>query len=441
MTPPLPPTGHADIRETLPMLDACIHCGFCLPACPTYAATGSEAESPRGRLFFMRDLLSATPEVPGRFSAHAIAPYLDHCLGCLACQSVCPSGVPYGRVLHASRELLAEQRPMTPARRLKRWAMRHALPRASAMTWLRRALRLYQHSGLQTLTRCLRVLSPLPALAQAESLLPSLPPHRALSPGMTFGPATGERVALPTGCVMDVFYNPTHWATIRVLVACGFQVVIPPSGCCGALADHGGERDIADERARATIEAILGLNPRWIVLNSAGCGSTMRDYAQRFAHDPQWAGRAEQFSAMTCDVSVLLATEARERLACVLTRPVMQTVAYHAACHLHHSQGVHQAPTALLAMVPGLTLVPLGDATTCCGSAGVYNVEHPMLANDILAEKMRHVLASGARVIATGNPGCLLQLAKGLRDAGHGAYRVCHPIDLLAEALDPAIGV
>ncbi|MBK8190998.1 MAG: 4Fe-4S dicluster domain-containing protein [Vampirovibrionales bacterium] len=426
------------LSASLQKLDACIHCGFCLPACPTYAATGSEAESPRGRLYLMRDWLGATPDKPARFSTHQVGAHLDACLGCLACQTACPSGVEYGALLHTARQRLADERPMTWSRRLKRFAMRRLLPAPGAMTALRRAVRLYQASGAQTLLRKTRVLSVTPALANAEALLPPVPRHEALRAGATFGPATGERVILPTGCVMDAFYNPAHWATIRVLSACGFCVTIPPAGCCGALADHSGEDDIADERALATMREILTLNPRWIALNSAGCGSTMQGYGHRFADNAAWAARAAHFSALTIDIMALLNDHARPALTAAMTQVVPRRVAYHAACHLHHGQGVQRQPLDLLALVPGLTLIPLTDAAACCGSAGVYNLENPQLAEDILAEKIARIVDSGADAIAAGNPGCLLQIAKGLRDAGRGDIQTLHPVEILAEALAPS---
>ncbi len=417
--------SHSHLEGELDKLKACIHCGMCLSACPTYRVTGSEAESPRGRLYLMKKLLE------GQLDDAAVAPHLDQCLACHGCETVCPSGVRYGQVLMATREDLATRRPAWQ-RVLKRLAFRRILPNRRLLQaggWL---LRVYQSTPLQRWVRQSGLFRLFPGLGYQESLLPRLPKRRALHAGLSFGNPQNEHVALLLGCVMDVFYNPVHWATIEVLVANGYYVSIPRQTCCGALAHHAGETDITRHLARQNIRRILRSNPRWIVVNSAGCGSTMQEYGHLLAGDPVYGPKAAQFAAQVIDVMALLS---RKPLA-PLRQPVPQTLTYHAACHLYHVQKVTTEPVGLLSQIPGLTLVPLTDFEACCGSAGIYNVEHPDLSMEVLARKMTHVQAAqaqGADTLVTGNPGCLLQLEKGIRQAGL-PMRVCHPVEILAEA-------
>lgn len=410
----------------LEQLKSCIHCGFCLPACPTYRATGSEAESPRGRLYLMKKLLEEQATVA------EVTPHLDHCLACHGCETVCPSGVQYGHILLGTREALAPRRSGW-RRRFKRWAFSRLLPWHAGLLGLGRLLRFYQQSGLQNLVRRSPLFKLLPALAGQDQLLPKVPRHKPIHAGTSFGNPSGDPVVLLVGCVMDVFYNPVHWDTIDVLVANGFYVRIPEQTCCGALAHHAGEADITRALARRNIDTILEINPKWIVVNSAGCGSTMQDYGQLLKEDPAYADRAAVFAQKTIDVMALLA----QRPLAKFRRPLEQTVTYHAACHLHHVQQVKSQPLDVLKQIPGLRLVPLENAEACCGSAGIYNVEHVALSAEILTEKMRHLHTActqgGAQTVVTGNPGCMLQLQKGVTDAGL-SLQVAHPVSLLASA-------
>lgn len=419
-----------ELQLELEKLNACIHCGMCLPACPTYQVTGSEAESPRGRLYLMRAMLEGELESSDQLTGH-----LDQCLACHACETACPSGVAYGDLLLASREQLAS-RDRSPGRWFRRWVFRRVLPNHGLLIFLARLLRFYQQSGLQALIRASHILRLIPPLARQESLLPAIPVFKKLSAGMTFGasPAhgVGKRVLLFTGCVMDVFYNPVHWATIKVLVKNNYQVIVPDQTCCGALAHHAGETDITRLLAKENVRKLMGENPDWIVVNSGGCGSTLKAYGELMAADRVDGPQAEVFAQKTVDVMELLA---KQPLA-PFDKPVHKTVTYHASCHLHHVQKVQGETRQLLQQLPGLTLAPLTDYDTCCGSAGIYNLTHPELADDILAIKTDHLKkayeASGADTVVTGNPGCLLQIEKGLVDAGI-AMTVCHPVELLAE--------
>lgn len=422
-----PNASPSQLRLELDKLNACIHCGMCLPACPTYRVTGSEAESPRGRLYLMKKLLeeSASPQ--------AVRPHLDNCLACHGCETACPSGVEYGRVLLATREDMA-RKSLAPLRFLKRLVFRWLLPNHSLLLWGGGLLRFYQQSGIQKLLRKQGVLRLIPGLEAREQLMPTLPPqHRPLSQGMVFGEPDGEPVALLIGCVMDVFYNPIHWDTVTVLVANGYRVHVPSQTCCGALAHHAGETDITRTLAKRNIERMLADNPRWIVVNSAGCGSSMKEYPHLLAEDSRYAERATQFAEKVVDITELLA---KKPLAPFKTA-LLEKMTYHAACHLHHVQRVQQQPMDLVAQIPGIKLIPLERAEACCGSAGIFNIEHPELSGEILDEKMAHIRTAcevkGATTLLTGNPGCLLQIEKGVQDAGL-PMQVRHPVSVLAQA-------
>lgn len=411
------------LQMELDKLKACIHCGICLPACPTYRATGSEAESPRGRLYLMKKMLE------GQLEPEAVKPHLDQCLACHGCETVCPSAVQYGNILISTREDLA-RRDTSGLRQIKRLIFSRILPNHRLLVFGGKLLRFYQQSGLQKLLRKMGILKVVPSLAYQESLLPTLPARKALNPGMGFGDPTGETVALLTGCVMDIFYNPVHWDTIEVLAANGYWVVIPEQGCCGALAHHAGETDITRTLAKELVEKTLKISPKWIVVNSAGCGSSMKEYGHLLAGDL----KAAQFSERLVDVMELLS---RKPLAKFKNYALHEKVTYHAACHLYHAQKVKEEPMRLLAQVPGLQLVPLTNMEACCGSAGIFNVEHPDLSREILDSKMEHLRTAcekgGASTVTTGNPGCMLQLEKGIQD-NQLAMRVRHPISILAEA-------
>jgi glycolate oxidase iron-sulfur subunit len=415
------------LQVELDKLKACIHCGMCLPACPTYRVTGSEAESPRGRLYLMKKLLEE------ELSPAAVSPHLEQCLACHACETVCPSGVQYGKILLGTREDLAQSNTSIK-RHIKRFLFKHVLPNHALLViggWL---LRLYQRSGLRQLIRTLKLLKPFPQLEYQEKLLPTLPNRKSLPTGMIFGDLNGEAVSLLTGCIMDIFYNPVHWDTLEVLVANGYRVTIPEQQCCGALAHHAGEVDITRELAQLNIDDILKTNPQWIAVNSAGCGSSLKEYGHLLAADSRYAQKAEEFSSKVVDVMELLA---KKPLAPFKNYGMAKKVAYHAACHLYHVQKVKTEPVELLSQIPGIELVPLASAESCCGSAGIYNVEHRELSTEILNTKMSDIKTAcqkkGATVLATGNPGCHLQLEKGISEADL-PMTVQHPISILAEA-------
>lgn len=423
-TPENSPCGEA--KSSSQLLDACIHCGLCLTSCPTYIATGNEAESPRGRLYLMRQWESGRITEPEDLATH-----LDHCLGCLNCQTACPSGVQYGTLLNHYRAELLPQRERTLVQRLKRFGFQYILPNrlmTEAVAW---GLRFYRYSGLRWLVRKTGVLKPFPKLANMEAKAPTvgLKPSPSLKPGQRFGPKDGPLIALHIGCLMDAVFRPVHWATIKVLTANGYQVVIPEQGCCGALAHHAGEVDLAKRLIQRNLMGLLA-DPdiEAVVFNSAGCGAELRHEAVHlFEPGTKEHEQALALSAKVKDISEVLA---QQPLA-PMTQPVEAVVTYHAACHLSHAQGVRQQPIDLLQQVPGLTLVPLTEQEACCGSAGIYNLEQPELADKVLRRKLGFIQESKAQWVATGNPGCHLQLQSELP-----AGTVYHPIEILAMAYE-----
>ena len=423
------------------LLDDCVHCGFCLPTCPTYQLWGEEMDSPRGRILLMD--LAEKGEIPleGAFTEH-----IDACLGCMACVTACPSGVQYDRLLEAVRPQIERNVPRSRTDRLFRSAIFALFPyprrlRAAAVPG---ALyqRLRQVPALARLAERVPgrlaagpfarlAAGPFARLAAMESLLPpvTLGPAFARLPQLT--PAIGERrgrVALLAGCVQDVFFHRVNTATVRVLAREGFDVLVPrDQQCCGALELHSGREAPALVRARRTIERLGSLPVDHVVTNVAGCGSSMKEYGHLLADDPAWAQRAAAFSARVRDVHEVLAG-VRPRAP---RHPVRARVAYHDACHLAHAQGVREQPRAVLRSIPGLELVDLPEAALCCGSAGIYNLVAPEAAGELGARKAANVRSVAPDVVVTANPGCLLQIGKHL-----GAdLPLLHPVQLLDASL------
>jgi len=408
----------------------CVHCGLCLPSCPTYAELGQEPDSPRGRIYLIKALADGRVEL-----SDSAAEHLSLCLGCRACESACPSGVSYGHLIEAARAELEARRPGSPVRRLvRRAAFDGLLPRPALLRLVARALRFYQRSGLQRLVRASGLLRVFPAtLAASEALLPPLPPAGRGGALPEIIPARGAprgRVGLLHGCVQDAVFRPHNEATIRCLARQGVEVRIPRAqGCCGALHAHAGEPERARALARATIAAFEAGELEAVVVNAAGCGAHMKAYGHLLRGDPAWAGRAAAFAGTVVDVTEFLA---RRPLAVPLG-PLPLRATYHDPCHLAHGQQVRSAPRALLRAVPGLELVELGEAEMCCGSAGIYNLTEPVMAQRLLDRKMAHVEATGAATVVTANPGCILQLAAGLRARGRNV-EVLHVVEVLDRA-------
>jgi glycolate oxidase iron-sulfur subunit len=410
-------------------LMACVHCGFCLDACPTYRETGDEADSPRGRIVLMRGVFEGKlPMLGEEATAPGSAGYhLDRCLGCRACETACPSGVPYGHLLEHFRDQQEATAKRGAGERLLRDGLLTLLTDPLKMKAALLAGRLVggkipgpiaRFVGLPTSTRM-----PIPDdLAEASRPLPEVTPAQGLRQG---------RVALLAGCVMRVLYGPVHHATARVLAANGIEVLCPKAqGCCGALHGHQGELGEARQLARSMIRAFEEIDVDAIVLNSAGCGSFLKDYGHLLKDDPDFAERAAAFSAKVKDITEYLIGLPELR---PMPGRVDATVTYHDACHLRHGQRIADAPRTLLRRIPGVTFVETVDADQCCGSAGVYNYLQPEMARALLEKKVDRLLESGAEIIATGNPGCLAWIEQGL-PKGATAPRIVHPIELLDRA-------
>jgi len=385
------------------LVDDCVHCGFCLPTCPTYLLWGEEMDSPRGRIYLMEQGLDGAP------LSDSMVSHMDRCLGCMACVTACPSGVAYDKLIEATRGQVERRHERPRGERLLREAIFALFPYPRRLRALRAPLRLYQASGLAALVRRSGLLDRLPpSLRTMESLAPPLDRTPRLPERVR---ARGERravVGLLTGCVQSAFFGDVNAATARVLAMEGCDVVIPrDQPCCGALSLHNGRDEEARAFARRTVETFERAGVDTVVVNAAGCGSAMKEYAHVLADDPAWAARAEAFSARTRDLTEVLDTmgPAAER------HPLPLRVAYHDACHLAHAQGVRAQPRALLRGIPELEVREIAEADICCGSAGVYNLLQPEAAEELGGRKAGNVLATGADLLVTGNPGCMMQVA------------------------------
>jgi len=394
-------------------LDACVHCGFCLQACPTYFAAEDENDSPRGRIVLMRGLLSET------LTPHDadVQTHIDRCLGCRACETACPSGVPYGHLLEATRATLrTAERPPWLAR-LILWMFAHEWTLRIAMT----------------ISRFLAA-TPLPTLAArlpsrygfAMAMLASSDFPLERGTYRPDGRGTAGRVALLRGCVMEGIFTETNRATERVLAHNDYAMVdAPGQRCCGALHAHAGDLRTARRLARTNIAAFERSGAEFIVTNAAGCGAMLKEYDHLLRDDAEWHERAKQFAVKVRDVSELLVAVGPRGGGALPFR-----VAYDAPCHLQHAQRIVTPPLQVLAAIPGLELVPLRESDQCCGGAGIYNLIEPSMSEAVLDRKLDNIRMSGASLVATGNPGCLMQIGAGLTRARMSAHTV-HPVDLL----------
>lgn len=387
----------------------CVHCGFCLPTCPTYVLWGEEMDSPRGRIHLMQQGLDGAP-----LSA-TMATHFDRCLGCMACVTACPSGVQYDRLIGATRAQVERRHPRTRRERLFRDLLFAVLPYPRRLRWLRPPLALAQRLGADRLARSSILVRRAPRIAALASMAPRVGRlHRLPARIRARGKCRGT-VGLLAGCVQSAFFSEVNAATARVLAAEGFDVMVPPAqGCCGALSLHAGREPEGIAFARRTITAFEAAGVDAIVVNAAGCGSAMKEYGHLFEGDKQWQARAEAFAAKVRDLSEFLAGAGPR----APRQPVPLVAAYQDACHLAHAQGVTVQPRALLAAIPGLEVRELADAAICCGSAGVWNILHPGPAAELGTRKAGTVTATGATAVISANPGCLLQLQCAFRDSG-----------------------
>ena len=394
-------------------IDTCVHCGFCLQACPTYLTLEDENDSPRGRIVLMRALLEGTLAPRNE----SVETHIAQCLGCRACETACPSGVPYGRLLEATRATLAERRPIPTIARVILWVFERQWLLRLAMANGRAARR----SGVAHL------LARLPGrFGFAMAMLASTRRQRPSRHGGAQLADPHGRVAILAGCVMEGLFAPVNRATERVLARNGFAIVhAPGQKCCGALHVHAGDAAAGRRLAKANIVAFDRAQTDYICVNAAGCGATMKEYPHLLSEEPEWKPRAERLAAKVRDVSELLSARGPVRGGSVRAR-----VAYDAPCHLIHAQRIVAPPLDVLRAIPELELVPLNESDVCCGSAGIYNLVEPHVSDVVLERKLANIAAAGPELVATGNPGCLMQIGAGLLRAGSSS-RAVHPVELL----------
>ena len=434
----------------------CVHCGLCLSSCPTYSTLKVETESPRGRIALMRAVHEGRVGISDRIVSH-----WEMCLQCRACEAVCPSGVPYGRIMEYTRaQTLAQDKQGAALKRVDRFFLRVALPHPKRLRFGFHLLRFYQRSGLRKLVRAIGILKLLPqTLPDMEGQLPDLKepffgPTRHIYPAQPESPPSfrrkpesttpahpefveGRTVALLSGCVMPLMQGDTMRAAVRVLTRNGCNVSVPPGQvCCGALNLHAGDLATARRLARRNIDVFLKAvadRPGYqIITASAGCGSNLKEYGELLKDDPQYAEPSRRFAALTQDITEFLAELPLEPP----QGRVNRRVTYQDPCHLAHAQRITRQPRELLQAIPGLELVEMEASTMCCGGAGFYAMVQPELSSQILSAKLENVAATQADQVATANPGCMIQLEQGLASAGCAAsgHRVVHVVDLLDEA-------
>ena len=404
----------------------CVHCGLCLASCPTYVELGTEPDSPRGRIALLRGLQEGRTQLTDEVVHH-----LDLCLGCRACETACPSGVQYGALIEGARPFVEQYHTRPFGQRLKRWAMNTLFPRPWGARLFALMLRLGGGLGFGRLARWRW----LPArLRYWLGLLPAWGDVSRVRLDERYAP-TGERrarVALLSGCVMSAVFGATNRATVKVLRRNGCEVLVPKhQGCCGALLLHNGDKQTALELAKHNVGVFGKLEVDALLVNAAGCGAMMKEYAELLKDEPAYHERAVRLTEKMQDVAEFLDGLGLHPP----TREVRATAAYHDACHLAHGQGVRDQPRALLSAIPGLTLTPLPESDWCCGSAGTYNLTQPDMAARLLERKIGHIQTTGADLVVTGNPGCLMQIRAGLQQHGLPT-RAVHTLDLLARAYD-----
>ena len=417
------------------VINTCVHCGLCLSSCPTYRETGLEMFSPRGRIYLMK----AVSEERIGMDSEVFQQQMSACLNCRACEAVCPSGVQYGQILEAARTQIEQARddgrlPPHPwtVKLIRSGVFGLMFKRLELFRLFSRLMWLYQRSGAQAIARGSGILKLL-KLDETETLLPPISDSFVTPRGQVYR-AEGQahyHVALLAGCIMSTAFAEVHQATIRVLQKNGCDVLLPPEqGCCGALHIHGGDMDGGRELARRNIAAFEGLGVEAIIVNAAGCGSTLKEYGHLLADDPIWSARALAFSAKIKDISEFLggiALNTRD------LKPLNVTVTYQEPCHLAHAQRITAQPRKLLAAIPGLTLTEMHESSLCCGSAGIYNVTEPEMAARLGNRKLDNAEATNAQILVTANPGCYLQLAGGLRRRG-SSMQVKHIVEMLDQA-------
>jgi len=408
------------------LIDTCVHCGFCLPACPTYQSWGEEMDSPRGRIYLMKQVAEGALPLD-----RGVVRHIDACLGCMGCVTACPSGVKYDALIEQMRAEIENRYPRRWSDRIFRESIFALFPYPLRLKIAVLLQLIYLKTGLRWLFRTLGLHRLLPRrTAQMEALMPNVSARLLTSSLPPFSPARGERrarVALIAGCVQRVYFPEVNEATIRVLNAEGCDVLVPRGqGCCGALSLHSGRAREAQSFAKDIIARFERENVDAVLVNAAGCGSNLKEYGRLFAGDPQWSERGARFAAEVKDVSeFLVSLGARAQ-----RHPMTLKIACHDACHLAHAQRIRSQPRELLRSIPGVELCDVPDADQCCGSAGIYNLLQPKSAREIGARKVENVLSTHAQLLASTNPGCTLQIQMMLRERGEHLV-AAHPIELL----------
>jgi glycolate oxidase iron-sulfur subunit len=435
----------SDMTEALKLtldydqLTNCMRCGFCLPACPTFRETGVEAESPRGRIALMKAVVDGVMEPDEAFETQ-----MNHCLGCRACEPACPADVKYGQLIEQAREAVEQH---TTSHRwwvklARKTAFKGVFPHQKRMRLLGGALRLYQRSGLRHVARGIGVMQLFPKhMREMERILPDASYQGVVEKIGSLHPAVGERLAtvgLFRGCIMDVLFTETNVNTVRLLNAAGFDVVIPDTqNCCGALHAHSGEQSGAKELAKNNIRTFKEAGVDWIISNAGGCGAMLVDYGHLLHDDPEWKEDAAWFAARTVDISKVIVDHGKLPVSfgeAKTESPVRIT--YQDSCHLRNAMRSSDAPRKLMRKVKGAEFVELHEADRCCGSAGIYNLTQPQMAEQILDHKMEHVKHTGAHLLITSNPGCLLQMKHGIEKNGmSGHMEAVHLVDFLVRQL------
>ena len=415
------------------VVQQCMHCGMCLPTCPTYDATKLERHSPRGRIALMRAVADDRLE-----PSKAFADEMYFCLGCLACMTACPAGVNYAELFEHARAEVESRKLLDSTRRglIRGFTVKWLFMDHRRLTAVGRAMRLYQELGLQDLVRSSGVLKLLPKrLQEIEAMTPQVQPRFSNELIARVTPAQGERrftVAVLTGCAQDLIFSDVNRDTVEVLTQNGCEVHTPPDQpCCGSLHAHNGEWALAQVLARRMIDALPPERYDAIITNAGGCGSHLKHYSKLLEGDPAYAQRAQLWDRKLKDVHEFLVPAGIRPPTAIPSSKVRVT--YHESCHLSHGQKIVTEPRRLLKAIPGIELVELPEATWCCGSAGIYNLTQPEMAGQLLERKVKHIRSTGAAVVATANPGCMLQVINGCRSAGM-RIRVAHPVTLLAEA-------
>jgi len=414
----------------------CTRCGFCLPSCPTYVETGNdEVHSPRGRIALMKALVDGKIE-----PSEEVKNSIDLCLGCRACETVCPSGVNFGHLLEQARDAIYQNHDSSKVEKtVRNTVFKQLFPHQERMISLTGLLSMYQRSGLQRAARSLGVMKLFPkSLSMMEKVLPEVPKRKEMKIRPSYyEPIQKKRkkVAFFSGCLMDTVFMKTNDSTIKLLQYAGCEIAVPDTqGCCGALHAHSGEKDSSKELAKRNIEAFEKAEVDFIITNAGGCGAFLVDYGYLLKDDPEWAERAAAFSSKIKDITSILVELEFDKLPLRLDE---QIVTYQDSCHLKNGQKTFMEPRKLLQSIEGVTYVEMKDAGRCCGSAGIYNIIQPKMSMQILDYKMEQSKKTNARTIVTANPGCLLQMKLGIEKEGlTGEVEAVHIVDLLIKAYE-----